>query len=306
MSAPDPSSVLLEGPWNHRSVSAHGIRLHVAVAGEDSGDGRPPVLLVHGYAGMWWSWRHQLTALADAGHLVYAVDLRGYGDSDKPPRGYDAWTLAGDLAGLIHALGHSSAVVVGHGDGGTVAWTLATAQPHLVDRLVVISAPHPRDLRRAALRSARVLRAIVGPLLVQQLPRVPERLLSRPGGIESLLRRRTAPEWHDTPDFTESVRVFSSAIRILGVAHLANEPRRWLFRSRFRPDGVRYMRAMRRHPAMPILRLRGADDPYLPVEAHAGRRRPNESGIIGIPGAGHLPHMEKPTEVSTLLVDFLR
>ena len=56
-------------------------------------------MLLHGFPEFWWTWRHQLPALADAGFHAVAVDLRGYGDSDKPPRGYDLWTLAGDVAG---------------------------------------------------------------------------------------------------------------------------------------------------------------------------------------------------------------
>ena len=74
---PDATSVLLPGPWNHRSISANGIVLHVAEAGEG-----PLVLLLHGFPQFWWTWRAQLTALAGAGFHVVAPDLRGYGASD--------------------------------------------------------------------------------------------------------------------------------------------------------------------------------------------------------------------------------
>src|ERR1700677_3879948 len=77
----------------------------------------------------WWSWRHQLRGLNGA--RVVAVDLRGYGGSDKPPRGYDGWTLAGDTAGLIRALGHSSAPLIGHPDGGVACWTTALLHSRL-------------------------------------------------------------------------------------------------------------------------------------------------------------------------------
>ncbi|PZA19436.1 alpha/beta fold hydrolase, partial [Modestobacter versicolor] len=79
---PDATSVLLPGPWAHRDVSANGVRLHAAEAGEG-----PLVLLLHGFPQFWWTWRHQLTGLAAAGLRVVAPDLRGYGASDKPPRG---------------------------------------------------------------------------------------------------------------------------------------------------------------------------------------------------------------------------
>ena len=67
--------------------------------------------------------------LADAGYRVVAMDLRGYGASDKPPRGYDPVTLAADVAGLVRALGERDAVVVGHGWGGLVAWTFGALHP---------------------------------------------------------------------------------------------------------------------------------------------------------------------------------
>src|SRR6201990_1897845 len=101
--------IQVSGPWTHRSVTANGCRFHVASMGEG-----PLVLLLHGFPEFWWSWRHQLVALSDAGYRVVAPDLRGYGASDKPPRGYDVPTLAADLAGLVRALGESKAVFVGH------------------------------------------------------------------------------------------------------------------------------------------------------------------------------------------------
>ena len=126
MAGPDPSSVRIPGSWHHFDVRANGLRFHaVEMDGRWLAD-RPLVLLLHGFGEFWWSWRHQLTALTDAGYRAVAVDLRGYGDSDKPPRGYDGWTLAGDTNGLIRALGHTEAGLVGHADGGLVCWATAT------------------------------------------------------------------------------------------------------------------------------------------------------------------------------------
>ena len=110
----------LPGPWTHRDISARGTRFHAAELGEG-----PLVLLLHGFPESWWSWARQLVVLAEAGYRGVAVDLRGYGGSDKPPRGYDLVTLAGDAAGLIRALGEANAVVVGHDWGGLVAWSTA-------------------------------------------------------------------------------------------------------------------------------------------------------------------------------------
>src|ERR1700709_600027 len=144
--APDSSIVLIDGPWTHRVVRANGIALHVAELGTG-----PLVLLLHGFPQFWWAWRQQLVDLADAGYRAVAVDLRGYGASDKPPRGYDSPTLAADMAALVTSLGEAQAMGVGHDVGGTLAWTMAARHPQVVRSAVVLGAAHPLDLR-AALR----------------------------------------------------------------------------------------------------------------------------------------------------------
>src|SRR6201984_1054375 len=139
MSAPDPSVIRIDGPWRHLDVHANGIRFHVVEALPADADlaapasARPLVILLHGFGSFWWSWRHQLRGLTGA--RVVAVDLRGYGGSDKPPRGYDGWTLAGDTAGLIRALGHSSATLVGHADGGLGCWAASGLHPGVGPRI---------------------------------------------------------------------------------------------------------------------------------------------------------------------------
>src|ERR1700761_4526464 len=125
MAPPDPSIVRIDGPWRHLDVHANGIRFHVVEAVATGPEAAPPtarplVLLMHGFGAFWWSWRHQLRGLT--GSRVVAVDLRGYGGSDKPPRGYDGWTLAGDTTGLIPAAGHPPAAPIRDGGGGGGGW----------------------------------------------------------------------------------------------------------------------------------------------------------------------------------------
>ena len=86
-----------------------------------------------------------------AGFRAVAVDLRGYGDSDKPPRGYDLVTSAADAAGLVRSLGEANAIVVGHGLGGLIGWTLAAYSPKAIRRLAVISMGHPLRMRASVL-----------------------------------------------------------------------------------------------------------------------------------------------------------
>src|SRR3982750_1873702 len=111
----DESVVLEEGPWTHRFVGANGSRFHVVEAGTG-----PLVLFLHGFPEFWWAWHDVMTRVADAGFRAVAIDLRGYGASDKPPRGYDGYTMAADVTGLIRALGERSAMIVGCGSGGVV------------------------------------------------------------------------------------------------------------------------------------------------------------------------------------------
>jgi pimeloyl-ACP methyl ester carboxylesterase len=101
------------------------------------------MLLLHGFPEFWFSWRHQLKAFSKDYHVV-AVDMRGYGDSDKPDgvASYTLDKLGKDIADLIPALGYSACVLVGHDWGGAVAWRVADTNPELIDKLVIMNCPH--------------------------------------------------------------------------------------------------------------------------------------------------------------------
>lgn len=305
MRAPDPSAVRHPGPWRHRAVSANGIRLHVAECGEG-----PLVVLLHGFPEYWWSWRHQLVALAEQGYRAVAVDLRGYGDSDKPPRGYDLWTLAGDVSGLIGALGESRAHVVGHDWGGIIAWTLAALHPRRVRSLAVVGAPHPLAIRSSVLRDPRGQgRATVSYALGFQLPRWPERSLTADGGarVGRIMRTWAGAEWAATPEFADAAARCGEAIRVPGVVHCAMEYYRWAFRSQFRGDGRRFAAAVARPATVPVLQVHGADDPcLLPATARASAPWAGPAHRLEVlPGTGHFPHQERPGVVDALLAGFL-
>ena len=277
----------------------------------DSAPGaRPPLaLLVHGVGGIWWTLRAPMLALAEAGFHAVAVDLRGHGDSDKPPRGYDAWTLATDVTNLIRALGHSSAVIVGQGEGGFVAWTAAYRRPRAVRGLVVVGSPHPLATRRAALRDRRQRRALVPGLLADQAPRLPERRLTRDGAaaVEDMLRERSGPGWPETDDFAASAELLRRAMLIPKVAHLSLESRRWMVRSQFRPDGRDFRRAVSRVLDQPVLGISGAEDRYIhPATVAASGAWARDLRTAHVPGAGHYPAMEAPGATSELIVRFAR
>ena len=311
MAPPDPSVTRIDGPWRHLDVHANGIRFHVVEATPDDQDStpataRPLVIMLHGFGSFWWSWRHQLRGLRGA--RVVAVDLRGYGGSDKPPRGYDGWTLAGDTAGLIRALGHSSATLVGHADGGLVCWATSVLHSRQVRAIAVISSPHPAALRRSALTRRDQGRALLPSLLRYQVPFWPERRLTRHYGaeLERVIRSRASAKWLASEDFSETIDHLRQTIQIRYAAHCALEYQRWAVRSQLREEGRRFMRLMSRPFGIPMLHLHGDADPYVladPVERT--QRYAPHGRYVSISGAGHYSHEEKPDEVNAHLSRFL-
>ncbi|ADG97589.1 alpha/beta hydrolase fold protein [Segniliparus rotundus DSM 44985] len=305
----DPSAVRLPGDWAHRDIHANGLRFHVVEDPRSMDDhNRQLVLFLHGFAEFWWAWRRQLAPLASVGLRPVAVDMRGYGDSDKPPRGYDAHTLASDAAGLVRSLGHSDAVLVGHAEGGLISWATAALRPAQTRAVAVVSAPHPLELRRAMLTDARQVAAALPSLVRHQIPRLAERSLRRNDGEGAalLLRERSGPNWRGTADFAETERLVRMAVQIPKCAHLALEYQRWAFRSQFRPDGWRFRRQMRHQLRVPGLLLRGSDDPYVlrPAMERSSRwLRVAQSATI--PGSGHYAHQENPDAVTEQLLAFL-
>jgi pimeloyl-ACP methyl ester carboxylesterase len=145
----------------HHLVPTNGIRMHVAAAGPADG---PAVVLCHGFPESWYSWRHQLHALADEGYRVYAPDQRGYGRTSSPwdPAQYTQLHLVGDLVGMLDAFRTDRAVVVGHDWGGPVAWHAAQLRPDRFHAVVGVSVHHsggrstvkPTDNLRAAMNGA--------------------------------------------------------------------------------------------------------------------------------------------------------
>ncbi len=124
-----------------------GVRLHYAAAGDPT---RPLMLMLHGFPEFWGAWQALMPRFSSDFHVV-APDLRGYNLSDKPAgvESYRASRLIADVSGLVRALGHDRCVLVAHDWGGAIAWSVAIACPELVERLVILNAPHPVPFARA-------------------------------------------------------------------------------------------------------------------------------------------------------------
>ena len=131
-------SALDYASFSHGDVEANGINIHYVEADEG-----PLVVFCHGWPESWYSWRHQLSPLADAGYRCVAMSMRGYGKTSAPDdiAAYSIMHLIGDVVGLVNALGESSAVVVGHDWGAPVAWYSALTRPDLFRAVACLSVP---------------------------------------------------------------------------------------------------------------------------------------------------------------------
>ncbi len=136
--------------FTHGFVHANGIRMHYVEAGSG-----PLVVLCHGWPESWYSWRHQLLALAQAGYRAVPPDQRGYGQTERPDAitAYGIFDLVGDIVGLVNALGEKDAVIVGHDWGALVAQQCALLRPDLFRALALLSVPYlaRKSVRPAAL-----------------------------------------------------------------------------------------------------------------------------------------------------------
>lgn len=143
-----------------RYVVTNGIRLFCVEQGRG-----PLVLMLHGWPEFWWSWRHQLPVLAAAGYHAVAVDLPGYGRSDKPDVTYDEEWVNTCMAGAITALGHERAVMVGHDWGGLLVWPFARRFPERTAAVVGVNTP---DLPRMPSSPIALMRMIDPPIYIVQ------------------------------------------------------------------------------------------------------------------------------------------
>ena len=280
-------------PWRSGFLSTRGIRLHHV----EVGNGERLVLLLHGFPEFHESWRHQIPALGERFRTV-ALDLPGYGESERPPGGYGIENIVQTIAGAIEALGHQRAHIVGHDWGGALAWALAALRPDRVDRLAILNAPHPAAFPRAILRPSQLRRSWY--IFFFQIPYLPEWLLSRRRGSR----------------IAGSIRAGWRSPRPLPVETIDR------FRDHFdRPERLRgpigYYRAIRRiGPGLlkrlarpietPTLVVWGERDPFLETRLTDEFDRyasPLEKKFL--PQAGHWVQQEEPEAVNEALLQFL-
>ncbi len=279
----------------HHYGTVNSIRMHWVERGSG-----PLVVLLHGFPEFWYSWRHQLGALAQAGYRAVAPDQRGYNLTEKP-RGVSAYSidnLVEDVAALIRQLGEERAVIVGHDWGGGVAWMFAMRQPQMTRRLVVMNCPHPAALQQALRRNPRqMLRSWY--ILFFQLPKLPE-LAFRARNYRAI--ERALRGWALRPgSFSdEDIRAYKEAAAQPGALTAAIN---W-YRAAARE--FRRERPLPRIQA-PTLLIWATEDRALGTELTRDMERwVSDLQIRYIPKTSHWVQQERPELVNRYLLEFLR
>jgi pimeloyl-ACP methyl ester carboxylesterase len=264
-------------------IPGDGVTLEVV----DEGSG-PAVLLLHGFPDSSRLWRKQVPALVASGYRAIAPDLRGFGESDKPPRvrDYAMPRILADLTAILDALGVERASVVGHDWGAIAAWALAGWHPGRVDRLVAVSVGHPKSFLRAALSSGQAFRSLYA--LFFQIPGVSEATIR--AGDWALLRRALGRA-HD----------FDHYLRDLSRPGALTAALNW-YRANARIE------RLARYPNVkaPTLGIIGSRDAALGMEQMAGSGRyVNSDWSYKVIRGGHWLPLTRADELNRLLLGFL-
>ena len=285
----------LEVPARSVTVAGEGVRLHAVEAGPEDG---PLALLLHGFPDCWYGWLRQIPALARMGYRVVALDQRGYNLSDKPREvaAYGLDRLTADVLAVLRDLDREKAVVIGHDWGGVVAWRLAMDYPEVVDRLVILNAPHPRAMARE-MKSSWLQRLRSAYALFFQLPWLPEALLT--------LSPRATAHLSFVQLGTQSAAFAEEDLEILTVAMA--QPGAMAAALNWYRAAVRYPPARRTADIhRPTLVLWGTADPALGIELTEGMG----AWVPGLwlryfPGVGHWVHWEAAADVNEQIAAFL-
>jgi pimeloyl-ACP methyl ester carboxylesterase len=282
----------------HEVVRANGLRFHVATCGS----GPRLALCLHGFPECWYSWRHQLPLLARLGYRAWAPDLRGYGESERPPllEDYSIDRLMYDVAGLIDAAGAQQTILVAHDWGGIIAWYFAMRRLRPLERLVIMNLPHPAVMERALRTWRQRLRSWY--VLLFQVPRLPEAILrARDYRAIGDAFRNMAVDKSRFPD--EVLQVFrTAAARPGALTAMLN-----YYRALVRGGGARRQRQLG-YPIIdtPTLMIWGERDSALGKETTYGTEEfVRHLTIRYLPNVSHWVQQEAPEAVNALLEGWL-
>ena len=310
-----------------KTYQVNGITLRVA----EQGSG-PLVLLCHGWPESWYSWRHQLSALAQAGYRAVAPDMRGYGGSDAPQdiAQYTLLHLVGDMVELVRELGETQAVIVGHDWGAPVAWNAAMMRPDLFRAVVGMSVPFAPPSRTEFLSALQAQGISDFYMQYFQSPGVAEaefeadvaasirrihfsgsgdapkgtfgRMKPGLGFLGSTVEPEQLPDWMSTEDVAFYTAEFQRTGFRGGLNWYRNFQRNWELMAPWRGCAIQ----------QPSLFIAGSRDAVLKFPASKSqiesysRTLPGLRGCHILEGAGHWIQRERANEVNSLLLDFLK
>jgi len=309
----------------HRTIETNGINMRIAEAGEG-----PLVLLLHGFPELWYSWRHQLPALAAAGYRAVAPDVRGYGGTDAP-EAIDSYTMldhVADAVGVLDALGEESAVIVGHDWGAPMAWHGALLHPERFPAVAALSVPYtPRPPAPPTQLMKRLFQDRFFYMLYFQEPGLAEAELEadvrrsmrlmlydasgdaprsawqaqRPKDAKLLDEMRDPerlPPWLTEADIDYYTAEFERTGFRGGLNRYRNMDRDW-------EQSAHLAGATVQQPALfvagerdGVLRFTGTDAMKASV--------PNLRNVVILPACGHWTQQERPAEVNSALIEFLK
>jgi pimeloyl-ACP methyl ester carboxylesterase len=312
-----------------RSIRANGIEMRIAEMGSG-----PLVILLHGFPESWYSWRHQLPALAGAGFRAVAPDLRGYGMSDKPAavEDYDIHHLTADVVGLIDALGEKTAVVVGHDWGSIVAWNCLLLHPARFTGLVAMSVPYGGRAERSPLEAMKerfgdnfyyilyfqepgvaekefdadpraiLSRLYLSPDSPREAPEIKDPKRAAGGWTGRLGAAKGLPSWLTQAELDYYVAEFTRSGFRGGINFYRNFHRNWETTPQLAGATI----------AQPVTFISGARDGVIGgasaerLTSMMGKVATDLRGVTLVPEAGHWVQQEKPDETNAALIAFLK
>ncbi|MEH1891482.1 MAG: alpha/beta hydrolase [Nostoc sp.] len=313
----------------HRFIETNGIKMHIAEQGQG-----PLVILCHGFPECWYSWRHQLSALAQAGFHAVAPDQRGYGQTSipEPIEAYHIFQLVGDIVGLVHALGEEQAIIVGHDWGAPVAWYCALLRPDIFHAISLLSVPYqPRSW--SDIRPTEAMKLMAGEQEFYQLyfqePGKAEAELE--SDVRATIRSILYSASGDPPPEKRWRFLFSKSEKPINTSYASEQLPAWLtdqdidfFTSEFERTGFRgglnwyrnidriweltpFLYGAKLH--QPTLFVAGEVDAVITMYREAfdtlEENVPNLRQKVLLPKAGHWIQQERPVEVNRLLIEFL-
>ena len=312
-------------------VETNGIRMRLAEMGSDG----PLVLFAHGWPESWYSWRHQLTALSEAGFRVVAPDMRGYGETDAPEEidKYDIEQLSADMVGILDALGEETATIVGHDWGAPVASHSALIYPDRFTKLVIMSVPYTGRQDQNPLEGLKAVfqdnffyilyhneqggvaekeydsdprgllsRFYLSPDSPREEPKITDSKRSAGGFLPRIGAAKGLPGWLKQEDLDYVVNQFEKAGFRGGVNYYRNIERNWEITEDLEDFAIK----------VPTLFLAGSQDMVIQgatkemLQSSMEKSILNLQEVILLPNIGHWVQQEAPEETNQALLNFLQ